>query len=185
MKKFIRLIGLILSLSVLTGCAYLNDYTNHSAQVKQDFIDRIAKDVVEVNQNTTILNSFVIAQAALESNYGRSELAQNYHNLFGVKAGSQSQNKVTLPTQEYVNGEYKTYNLDFQVYSSDKQAIKAHQKLLLYGTTWNSKQYDSVLKSKNYKEASLALQKSGYATDPEYADKIVSVIEAYSLYNYD
>ncbi|MEJ6348752.1 glucosaminidase domain-containing protein [Holzapfeliella sp. He02] len=185
MKKVIKLVGLLLSLVLVTGCAYLNDYTNQSAQVKQDFIDRIAKDVVEVNQNTTILNSFVIAQAALESNYGRSELAENYHNLFGVKAGSQSKNKVTLPTQEYVNGEYKTYNLDFQVYQSDKEAIQAHQKLLLYGTTWNSSQYERVLKSKNYKEASVALQKSGYATDPEYADKIISVIEAYSLYNYD
>ena len=49
----------------------------------------------------------------------------------------------------------------------------------------NRQNYDRVVKAANYEEAAKALQQSGYATDPNYARKLISVIQTYKLYNYD
>lgn len=56
---------------------------------------------------------------------------------------------------------------------------------MLTGTDTNQQNYDRVVKASNYQEAARALQNSGYATDPDYAQKLISVIKTYKLYNYD
>ena len=56
---------------------------------------------------------------------------------------------------------------------------------MLQGTDMNRQNYDRVVKATNYEEAAKALQQSGYATDPDYAKKLISVIQTYKLYNYD
>ena len=56
---------------------------------------------------------------------------------------------------------------------------------MLQGTDMNRQNYDRVVKAANYEEAAKALQQSGYATDPDYAKKLISVIQTYKLYNYD
>jgi mannosyl-glycoprotein endo-beta-N-acetylglucosaminidase len=60
-----------------------------------------------------------------------------------------------------------------------------HTQLFVNGTDWNAKQYADVLAATDYKTAAKALQSSGYATDPDYADKIINVIETYNLEQYD
>lgn len=60
-----------------------------------------------------------------------------------------------------------------------------HAQLFVRGTSWNKKKYKPVLEAGNYKEAATALQTSGYATDPDYADKISAIVEKYDLDEYD
>lgn len=73
----------------------------------------------------------------------------------------------------------------FRVYPNFADSVSAHTQLFLYGTTWNAKQYASVLSATDYKTAAKAVQSSGYATDPTYADKLINMIETYHLNQYD
>ena len=56
---------------------------------------------------------------------------------------------------------------------------------MINGTDYNSQNYQAVTQASNYKEAAKALQEAHYATDPDYAQKLISVIQTYKLYNYD
>ena len=150
----------------------------------QKFIKEIAPLAQKAQKESQVLSSITIAQACLESNFGRSELASKYHNLFGVKAAGNVP-KVSLATQEYVNGQWVTVQGTFRIYSSFEDSVSAHSQLFLYGTTWNAKQYASVLAAPDYKTAAKAVQASGYATDPTYADKLINMIETYHLNQYD
>lgn len=151
---------------------------------KQDFIDKIAPEAVKLQAAYQILPSITIAQAILESDWGRSQLTAKYNNLFGVK-GEKPENTKEMTTQEYVNGEWKTVTARFQVYSSYSDSLLEHAKLFHQGTTWNANQYKNFLAAKNYQEAAKALETDGYATDPGYAEKLVEIIEQYDLAAYD
>ena len=90
-----------------------------------------------------------------------------------------------METQEFVNDEWVTVTADFRVFASNAAALEAHSLLLVNGTTWNPKQYEAVLLAADYKAAATALQTSGYATDPGYAQKIIEIIETSKLTQYD
>ena len=92
---------------------------------------------------------------------------------------------VNLATQEFANGKWITISGKFRVYASDKASVEGHSRLFANGTTWNPKQYAAVLAAKDDKTGAKALVKSGYATDPAYASKIISMIETYNLDKYD
>lgn len=182
------LVGLmfVFSLSVLSDSKepQLVNEKQQTKVSKEEFIDRIAPYAQELQASYGVLPSIIIGQAILESNWGQSKLAAKYNNLFGIKAYGK-QKKVNLETKEYVNEVWVTIQGDFRVYNTWEESMDDHTKLFINGVTWNPKLYDKVLLATNYKEAAKALQKAGYATDPTYADKVISVIESHNLYNYD
>lgn len=149
-----------------------------------DFINELAPAAQELQQQYGVLPSIILSQAILESDFGKSRLAAEFHNLFGIKAGD-NQEKVHLETQEYYDGKWETVTADFRVFSSNQESLAAHTQLFVNGTTWNPQQYADVLVATNYQEAAAALQTSGYATDPDYTQKIIQVIESYDLQQYD
>ncbi|AIM25196.1 glycoside hydrolase family 73 protein [Melissococcus plutonius] len=176
----------IFSITMLSG---MNEKKNDtSAQqvkiTKAEFVNKISPHAKEIQLSYGVLPSIIIGQAILESNFGQSELAMNYNNLFGIKAYGE-QKKVTLETQEYVNDVWITIQGDFRVYKSWEESMNDHVHLFVNGVSWNPRLYKHVLLAKNYKEAAYALQKSGYATDPDYAEKIINVVETYHLDKYD
>lgn len=151
---------------------------------KEKFIQTIAPFAIELNDAYGVLPSITIGQAVLESNFGQSQLASKYNNLFGVKAYG-DQRKISLSTQEYVNEEWITIEGDFVIYDSWEESMIAHSKLFVNGVTWDSNLYQKVLESNDYKTAAQEVQNAGYATDPTYADKLINIIEQYKLYKYD
>ncbi|WP_269079434.1 glycoside hydrolase family 73 protein [Lactobacillus kalixensis] len=114
----------------------------------------------------------------------KSKLASKYNNLFGVKAGENPQ-KVSLYTDEYVNGKRVHVRQNFRVYNSWEDSVRAHTQLIVNGTSDQPNRYAQVRNTKNYRDAAKALQKGGYATDPEYAKKIIQLIEKHNLHKYD
>lgn len=74
---------------------------------------------------------------------------------------------------------------DFRVYDTWEESMDDHTKLFVNGVDWNPRLYENVLLANDYKVAAEALQTAGYATDPDYADKVIHVIETYELYKYD
>ena len=148
------------------------------------FIKEIGPIAKEVDQEFELLPSITIAQACLESDYGQSSLSQKYNNLFGVK-GSNPNTSAILKTKEYQKGKWIVVKARFQIYDSYEASIRAHARLFQKGTTWNSQQYKHVLAAKNYQKQAHALVQDGYATDPDYATKLIKLIEEYNLDRFD
>ncbi|WP_084030304.1 glycoside hydrolase family 73 protein [Atopobacter phocae] len=153
-------------------------------QQRQEFFDSLGLKSQELYQKTNLLPSILLAQAALESDFGTSELSATYHNLFGVKAGP-NEPSARLQTKEYLNGEWVDIEADFRVYESNEESLEAHANLLLYGTSWNAQQYHAVMAGNTPEEQATALGASGYATDPNYTAKILQLIDQYQLTTYD
>lgn len=183
-------IGLVMFLMVGMGVIFVKNIVSNTGNIvalerenQQDFIEKIAPLAQRHYAQYQVLPSIVLGQAILESDWGRSELA-SYNNLFGVKASEQD-DKVLLPTQEFVDNQWETINANFKVYPTIEAAIIDHNRLFNEGVSWNPQLYHEVLTASDYVEAANALQQAGYATDPNYARKIISVIEAYDLSKYD
>ena len=87
---------------------------------------------------------------------------------------------IVFETEEYVEGKSGRYMENFKKYSSKSESFNHYAKLLS-----TAKRYSKVKTAKDYKEAAKYIQEAGYATDPNYADKIISVIEKYNLNKYD
>lgn len=137
-------------------------------------------------QKLNILPSVTIAQAILESNWGKSSLAREAYNLFGIKASKdwteevyKKQTKEQKPT-----GEVYTITADFRKYGSYLESIKDHDKFFV-STPWRVQNYKKVLEAKNYKTQALALRECGYATDLNYGTKLIQLIERLGLQQYD
>lgn len=148
------------------------------------FIKEIGPIAKEVDREFELLPSITIAQACLESDYGKSSLSQKYNNLFGVK-GNNPNTSAVLTTKEYVKGKWIVVKARFQIYDSYEASIRAHARLFQKGTTWNKQQYKHVLNAKDYRKQAYALVQDGYATDPNYADKLIKLIEQYHLDRFD
>ena len=137
-------------------------------------------------QELNILPSVTIAQSILESNWGKSSLAREAFNLFGIKASKdwtgpiyKKQTKEQKPT-----GEVYTITADFRKYGSYLESIKDHDKFFV-STPWRTQNYKKVLEAKNYKTQALALRECGYATDLHYGIKLIQLIERLGLQQYD
>lgn len=182
----ILVIGLafVFSLHTLSDFGVENTPEQQETLSHQEFIDQLAPHAKELQQGYGILPSIILGQAILESNWGQSQLASQYKNLFGIKA-SGNQPKVSLETKEYMNEQWITIQGDFKVYSSWKDSLDDHTMLFVNGTNWNPQLYVGVLTASDYRQAAQALQTAGYATDPGYANKIINVIETYNLEQYD
>nr|WP_238595691.1 glycoside hydrolase family 73 protein [Loigolactobacillus backii] len=160
---------------------------NNQAEVqrnRQTFIKRLAPEAKRLQQTYHVLPSITLAQAILESDWGTSQLATNYHNLFGVKGTDPNQTKVML-TKEYRNGQWVEIRGRFQIYANDQASLAAHAALLANGTSWNTNQYQHVISATNYRTAAAALKQDGYATDPDYPAKLINLIKTYDLEQYD
>lgn len=150
---------------------------------KRLFIKAIAPEAQAMQNQYHIKASITMAQAILESNWGTSKLASQYHNLFGIKGTGP--NSKLMTTKEYTRGKWVVIKDRFKVYPSWSASIKDHTQLMLNGTQYKQQNYERVIKAKNYREAAQALQDANYATDPDYASKLINVIKTYNLDKYD
>ncbi|HHV47267.1 MAG TPA: glycoside hydrolase family 73 protein [Tissierellia bacterium] len=145
---------------------------------KNEFIERVANVAVKHYKEYKILPSLVIAQAILESSWGKKAIE---NNIFGIKAGSSWKGRTVLRnTREWNGREYVVEESRFRAYDSIEDSIMDYLNLV-----GNSRRYEKVKNAKDYKEAARLIYEAGYATDPEYADKLIDIIEKNSLYQYD
>lgn len=142
----------------------------------RSFVDRVRSHALDASRAIGIPAQFMIAQAALESGWGRAELRTSdgrpSYNLFNIKAGRNWKGPVVeLPVTEYANGRAHTEKARFRVYGSYAEAFRDYADLLR-----NSPRYAEVLGQKDASGFARSLQDAGYATDPMYADKLTRVI---------
>ena len=149
------------------------------------FIESIVPISQRLQRQYGVLASVSMAQAALESDFGRSQLGAEYNNLYGVKTDATDPDGVDFQTLEYFDDEWVEITDRFKVYPSWEASMEGHAILINEGTSWDPTFYQAVLNGDNYVEQAIGLQESGYATDPTYADKIIEMIETYELNQYD
>ncbi|MBC1999901.1 GW domain-containing glycosaminoglycan-binding protein [Listeria marthii] len=192
-KKFtqILLASVIVSSTLLpfvdAGAAEASQTTVSQAGMtlsQQQFIQSIANDAQDLQKDEKILTSVTLAQAILESNWGKSGLSTSANNLFGIK-GSYEGSSVSMGTQEFSNGKAYHTQADFRKYPDKKASLVDHAQLFVNGVSGNSELYSAVIGETDYKNAAHAIQDAGYATDPGYAEKLISTIETYHLDRYD
>lgn len=147
----------------------------------KEFIDMIGKAAVAEYERFKILPSLTIAQAILESNWGKSGLSQKAHNYFGMKAGSGWKGATyNAQTQEQTPaGQAFTINAAFRAYPDVQAGIRGYYVFLQYP------RYANLKGVTDYKEACRLIKADGWATDVSYTDKLVSLIEKYGLVKYD
>jgi flagellum-specific peptidoglycan hydrolase FlgJ len=133
-------------------------------------------------KSTKILASLTIAQAILESNWGKSQLSTIGNALFGIKATSVWIGRVyNSNTKECYDGvNMQTVNANFRAYDSWEESIADHSTLLTQAS-----RYKKVVGETDYKLACQYIKEAGYATDPDYTGKLIGIIETNKLYEYD
>jgi peptidoglycan hydrolase FlgJ len=147
-----------------------------SPETKASFISDLWPSAQDAGQQLGVDPRHLIAQAALETNWGtrvpRDSQGRSSNNLFGVKAGSQwSGPSVTAGTQEYQNGAAVNTTGEFRAYDSKAQSFQDYVTLLR-----SSPRYSAALNTgDNVNAFANALQRGGYASDPEYARKITAI----------
>lgn len=145
------------------------------------FINRLAGAAQQIGKEYDLFPSIIIAQAALESDWGTSTLGRApYFNIFGVK-GYFAGRTVNQPTSEYdATGKKYQISSNFRRYSSDYEALKD------YAETLQAPLYNGVHRrmAKDYRAATRALV-GKYATDPHYNQKLNQLIDSYQLTKYD
>ena len=141
------------------------------------FQNRLQADAEAASRVTGIPAKFMLAQAALETGWGKKEIrardGSSAHNLFGIKAtGNWTGKTVDATTIEYVNGVAQRKVEKFRAYDSYSEAFQDYAKLLR-----SNPRYEKVLA--NAQDAhgfAYGLQRAGYATDPHYAEKLSRII---------
>ena len=146
-----------------------------------EFVNRIWPHAVDAAKSLGVPPQFLVAHAALETGWGKSEIrsaeGSPSYNLFGVKAGRSWQGaSVEVPTTEYVNGVAQSIRDKFRVYGSYSESFRDYANLLR-----NNPRFSNVLGQQDGTQFARSLQQSGYATDPMYADKLGRIINGTTL----
>ncbi len=151
---------------------------NYSSKVST-FLNEIIESAINGWTQYKILPSLTAAQAILESGWGTSTLASEYHNLFGIK-GSYNGQTVDMPTEEYYSGAYHEIDDYFRVYASDSESITNYEELL----SENSR-YSNLIGETDAATAAEEIYEDGYATDPDYTEELEEIINEYNLTAWD
>ncbi len=141
------------------------------------FVQQHSRAAEAAAAETGIPAQFMIAQAALETGWGKREIigrdGSNSHNLFGIKAGANWKGPtVEVTTTEYIGGAPRKLIQKFRAYASEAESFADYARLMK-----DSPRYAGVVaQAADAKAFAQGLQKAGYATDPAYADKLGKVI---------
>jgi flagellum-specific peptidoglycan hydrolase FlgJ len=154
-------------------------YATPGTRDQQAFISMVAPGAMAAQQRFGVPAAVTIAQAIEESAWGRSGLAANYHNLFGIK-GSGPAGSVSLPTSEFQGGQWVTIHAPFRVYHNDAESIADHAELLA-----TSGYYTRAMADRGVPDAFANDLTGVYATDPDYGANLIALMKLYNLYQFD
>ncbi|MFV0533603.1 MAG: glucosaminidase domain-containing protein [Cumulibacter sp.] len=153
--------------------------------VPQQFLEYAAVPAQEGMQEHGVPASVSLAQAIVESDWGRSELTQTGRNYFGIKCAGNSpyaSGCVGRPTQECdAAGLCSEVVGQFRTYDSAEDSFRDHGHFL----TVNPRYAEAFQYVDNPDQFAIEVAKAGYATDPTYADKLIELMKQYDLYQYD
>lgn len=142
----------------------------------EQFVSKMTHAARTASAESGVPAELILSQAALESGWGKREIrgqdgSQSY-NLFGIKASPSWKGKVVnIMTTEYENGVPQKVMQPFRAYDSYADSFADYARLIS-----KNERYSEVVKAGTPQEAARSIQRAGYATDPKYADKLISIM---------
>ena len=154
-------------------CITVSTSAQKRNKVYEDYIHKYRGIAVDEMKHYRIPASITLAQGLLESGAGKSELARKSNNHFGIKCGGSWDGRSVR---------HDARNECFRAYKHPKDSYRDHSKFLRSGARYA---FLFRLKITDYKGWARGLKKAGYATDPQYANRLINIIELYDLDKYD
>lgn len=150
----------------------------------QDFVRHLHPLAEQAARELGVEPKVLLAQAALETNWGRSLIKSNdgasSFNLFNIKAGKTWQGKqAQVKTLEFDQGIGKKVNAKFRTYASFEQSFQDYVNLIKS----NPRYGDALKQAGNAEQYLRGLQEAGYATDPKYAEKVIAIYRGNTINN--
>lgn len=167
-----------MKIKLLISCLLLIGLTVNAQKLNKTYIAYIEKyDAVAVEQmkKHKIPASITLAQGLLESGAGKSRLARESNNHFGIKCGTKWKGPTVRHNDDLPNECFRAYYSPIQSYEDHSLFLKSNRRYAFL--------FD--LDIKDYKGWAKGLKKAGYATNPAYATLLIQIIEDYRLYEYD
>ena len=170
---------IIVTVALVTLLSF--NFTSEDTTEAYNYIEKYKEFAVIEMYRSGVPASITMAQALHETNYGRSKMATIARNHFGIKCKTYWEGETYYHTDDdYKNGRliescFRAYNRDFDSYIDHSNFLKLtphYQNLFKLSRT-------------DYKSWAHGLQKSGYATDQRYAQKLIDKIEKYNLSSLD
>ena len=156
------------------------------ASPQLDFIRRAAPGAKRGFKEFGVPASVTIAQAILESGWGKSHIG-TANNYFGIEAQGPSSfgpiaiGTVTVPTREVINGQSVTVNGRFRKYRSMDDSMRDHGRFLRD----NPRYKPAFAHSRDANAFAQAIHRAGYATDPKYSSLLIGIMKQWDLYQFD
>ncbi len=147
------------------------------AKNKHQFVSEIWPHAEQAAQALGLSAQVLVAQSALETGWGKHTMSfpngKSTYNLFGVKSGpGWSGSTMSKPTLEYRDGVMKSEHARFRAYDSTSHAMSDYVQFIQSSTRYS----DALKHQGNPTHYLRGLQQAGYATDPDYADKILNIM---------
>lgn len=140
-----------------------------------EYINKYSDLAVEQMKLHKIPASITLAQGLLESGAGYSQLAKRSNNHFGIKCGGSWRGRTVRANDDAPNE-------CFRAYKTPRDSYEDHSDFLRRGARYA---FLFKLEITDYRGWARGLKKAGYATDPSYANRLITIIEDYDLYKYD
>ena len=166
MKKVVSLLFFILVINTLSAQSRNPQY--------EAYIEKYAEYAVQCQNEHHIPASITLAQGILESAAGESSLAKECNNHFGIKCGNDWYGRSTRKDDDRPNECFRCYKSVKESYDDHAAFLKRQRYAFLYD-----------YKITDYKSWANGLKQAGYATDPKYPQKLITIIETYKLYEFD
>lgn len=166
------------SAPVTSGNKEVKNLDTRPINSPEDFIRRLYPYAQEAAGEIGVDPKMLLAQAALETGWGKSVIhhadGSNSHNLFGIKADSRWRgDRASVPTLEYSNGVAEKRRANFRSYDGFRESFQDYVQFLK-----SNGRYQKALENADNPHAFIrSLQNAGYATDPNYAKKVISIFE--------
>lgn len=143
---------------------------------KKKFINQVSPYLMQISKKIGVPYKFLLAQTALETGWGKSELFAKHFNPGGIKA-RKGDPFVIYPSPEYINGKRVIINSKFVKYPTIMDGLIAHTKVL---TNVNFAKYANKTNDPVQYATLLNSGPKKYATDPGYTKKIKEVVDSLS-----
>lgn len=142
----------------------------------EQFVSRMTHAARHASAESGVPTELILSQAALESGWGQREIRGEdgtpSYNLFGIKASPNWKGKVVhVMTTEYEGGVARKVKQPFRAYDSYAESFADYARLIS-----RSERYSEVLTASTPQDAAHSIQRAGYATDPSYAEKLISIM---------
>lgn len=139
---------------------------------RQQFINMLLPGALMASKRTGVDPRIILGQAALESAWGRKAPGNNY---FGIKSHGKSGGQ-TFGTHEFINGRKVGMRDSFRTYATPEDSVAGYADFLL-----RNPRYRTLMQTEGLENQARALQASGYATDPKYGSKVLSIAQSIPL----